>query len=100
MNRKEKCNNSLISDETDAAALETVTKTQILEVYETYLLQTGSSRRNLAVHMVSRGLEVPLPLPEGTTEIVDVHAFKASLVSTPGAAPVTPHASRIIDSRM
>ena len=88
------------SDETDAAALETVTKTQILEVYETYLLQTGSSRRNLAVHMVSRRPEAPLPLPEGTTEIVDVRAFKASLVSTPGATPVTQHASRIIDSHL
>jgi insulysin len=77
-----------ITAETDAAALETVTKTQMLEVYEGYLIRTGFFRRTLAVHMVSRKLEAALPLPREITEIVDMRAFKAGLDSTPGAEPI------------
>jgi hypothetical protein len=72
----------------------------MLEMYEKYLLRKGSFRRTLAVHMTSRKLEVALPLPGETIEIVDIHAFKAGLDSTPGATPVAPHASGIPDSRM
>jgi len=50
--------------------------------------------------MISRKLEVALPLPEETVEIVDIHAFKAGLNWTPGAAPVTPLTLHIPDSRM
>jgi hypothetical protein len=72
----------------------------MLEIYEKYLLRKGPSRRTLAVHMISRRLEVVLPLPEETIEIVDINAFKAGLDSTPGAAPVTPHTPNIPSSRM
>jgi len=89
-----------VADETDAAALESVTKAQMVEIYERYLLQEGPSRRTLAVHMISRRLEVALPLPDETIEIVDTRAFKAGLDSTPGAAPVAPHTPNIPDSRM
>lgn len=80
--------------------LETVTRAQMIDVYERYLLQEGPSRRTLAVHMISRRLEVALPLPEETIEIVDIHAFKAGLDSTPGAAPVARHAPNIPNSRV
>jgi len=89
-----------LQDKIDAVGLETVTKAQVVEMYENYLLQTGPFRRTLAVHMISRKLEVALPLPEGTIEIVDVHAFKEGLDSTPGATPVAPHVLSIPDSRM
>jgi len=88
------------TDETDAAALETVTKAQMLDVYKRYLLQNSPSRRTLAVHTISRRLEVVLPLPEETVEIVDIHAFKAGLDSTSGAAPVAPHTPDIPSSRI
>lgn len=81
-------------------ALETVTKAQVLEMSQKYLLQTGSFRRTLSVHMISRKLEVALPLPRETIEIVDAFTFKMSLDSTPGAAPVVSHTSTILDSRM
>lgn len=38
--------------------------------------------------MISRRLEVELPLSEETIEIANVHAFRVGLDSTPGAAPV------------
>jgi len=88
------------SDEIDAAALETITKMQVLEMYEKYLLPKGLSRRTLAVHMISRRLEAPLPLPGETIEIVDIPAFKMSLDSTPGATPVGLHETSIPGSRM
>ena len=72
----------------------------MLEIYERYLLKEGASRRSLAVHMISRRLEEGLPMSEETVEIVDVHAFKARLDSTPGAVPVAPHAPDIPGSRM
>jgi insulysin len=87
-------------DEADAAALESVTKAQMLEMYETYLLQSGPLRRTRAVHMISRKLEAALPLPGKVTEIIDIHGFKAGLDSTPGAAPVAPHTPSIPGSRM
>ena len=93
-------NTNFTTDETDAVALETVTKAEMIEVYEKYLLRGSPSRRTLAVHMISRRLEVALPLPEETMEIVDIHAFKAGLDWTPGAAPVVPHMRNIPDSRM
>ena len=83
----------------DAAALESVTKAEILEMYEGYLLQTGAFRRTLAVHTISRKLEAVLPLQKETVEIVDIHAFKSGLNSTLGATPVTPHAPSIPDGR-
>jgi hypothetical protein len=89
-----------ILDEIDAIALETVTKAQILEMYENYMLQTAPFRRTLAVHVISRKLEIMLPLPGETIEIVDVHTFKAGLDSTAGAAPVVPHVLSIPESRM
>lgn len=99
MNREELRDKSTI-DETDAAALESVTKAQMLEMYETYLLQMGPFRRTLAVHMISRKLEAALPLPGKMVEIVDVHGFKAGLDSTLGAVLVASHAPNIPDSRM
>lgn len=77
-----------------------MTKVQMLEMYEKYLLQTGPFRRTLAVHMVSRKLEEALPLPGEVIEIDDIHAFKARLDLTPGAVPVAPHTPSIPDSRM
>ena len=88
------------SDETDAAALETVTKAQVVDIYERYLLQRGPSRRTLVVHMISRRLEVALPLPEQTVEIVDIRAFKAGLDWTPGAALVASYMLNIPSSRV
>lgn len=82
------------------AALEAVTKAEMIEVYERYLLQKGPYRRTVAVHMISQRLEIAHPLPKETLEIVDIHAFKASLDWTPGAAPVVPHAPYTPDSRM
>lgn len=81
-------------------ALEVITKAQILNVYEKFLLQKGPFRRSLAVHMISRKLEVVLPLPGETIEIVDIPSFKAGMDSTPGAVPVTPYTSSIPDSRI
>ena len=72
----------------------------MIQIYEGYLLQTGPYRRTLAVHMISQKLEVALPLPKETIEIVDIHAFKAGLDWTPGAAPVAPLTPHIPDSRM
>lgn len=69
-------------------------------MYERYLLQKGPCRRTLAVHMISRKLEVELPLPKETMEIVDIHVFKAGLDWTPGAAPVVPFTPHIPGSRM
>jgi insulysin len=92
-------NNSTI-DESDAAALGTVTKAQILDMYETYLLKGGPFRRSLAVHMISRRLGVALPLPGDITEIVDIHAFKAGLDQTTGAVPVVSCRPSILDSAL
>lgn len=89
--------NNPIPEETDAVALETVTKAEMTGIYEKYLLQKGSCRRTLAVHMISRRLETVLPLPKETMEIIDVCSFKAGLDSTPGAEPITSH---IPESRM
>jgi len=72
----------------------------MIQVYERYLLQGGLLRRTLAVHMISRKLEVALPLPEETVEVVDIHAFKAGLDWTPGAVPVASLTPHIPDSRM
>jgi len=52
------------------------------------------------VHMISRKLEVELPLPKETMGIVDIHVFKAGLDWTPGAAPVAPFTPHIPGSRM
>ena len=89
----------LPTDETDAAALETVTKAQMLDIYKRYLLQKGPSRRTLAVHTISRRLEVTHPLAEETIEIVDIRAFKEGLDSTPGAEPVGPYTPGVPSSR-
>jgi len=94
------CYNNPTPDEADAAALEVVTKAQMIDVYKGYLLQKGPSRRTLAVHTISRRLEVTLPLPEGTIEIVDINAFKEGLDSTPGAVPVAPHTPDLLSSRI
>ena len=88
------------TDGADAAALEIVTKAQMMDVYTRYLLQKGPSRRTLAVHTISRRLEVAFPLPEGTIEIVDINAFKEGLDSTPGAVPVESHTPEILSSRI
>lgn len=72
----------------------------MIDVYTRYLLKKGPSRRTLAVHTISRRLEVALPLPEGTIEIVDIGAFKEGLDSTPGAVPVVPHTPDIPSSRI
>ena len=90
--------NNRTIDETDAAALEIVTKAQMIDIYKGYLLQKGPSRRTLAVHTISRRLEIALPLPEGTIEIVDINAFKEDLDSTPGAVPVALHTPEIPSS--
>jgi hypothetical protein len=71
----------------------------MIQVYQRYLLK-GPYRRTLAVHMISRKLEVVLPLPKETIEIVDIYAFKADLDRTPGAVPVAPLTLDIPDSRM
>jgi len=94
------CHNNPPTDEADAAALEIVTKAQMIDVYTRYLLRKGPSRRTLAVHTISRRLEVALPLPEGTIEIVDINAFKEGLDSTQGAVPVAPHTSDIPSSHI
>ena len=92
--------NNFITDETDAAALEIVTKTEMMDMYGGYLLQKGPCRRTLAVHVASQKLEVTLPLSEETTQIVDVQTFKAGLDRTPGAVPVASHTLYIPDSRI
>jgi len=84
-------------EETDAVALEAVTKAEMTGIYEKYLLQKDSCRRTLAVHMISRRLEATLPLSKETIEITDISNFKAGLDSTLGAEPVAPH---IPESRM
>lgn len=94
--QRERRNNS-IPEETDAVALEAVTKAEMTGIYEKYLLQKNSCRRTLAVHMISRRLESVLPLPKETIEIIDVCNFKAGLDPTPGAEPV---ASHIPESRL
>lgn len=100
MNRGGYTHNDPTTDETDAAAIETVTKAQMLDVYKRYLLQKGLSRRTLAVHTISRRLEVALPLPEETIEIVDICAFKEGLDSTAGAEPVEPHTPGVPSSHI
>lgn len=90
----------LVAGEADAAALETVTKEEMIDVYERYLLRGGPCRRTLAVHLVSQKLEVVLPLPRETIKIVDIQSFKAGLDWTRGATPVTAHTSHIPDSRI
>ena len=52
------------------------------------------------MHMISRRLEVALPLPEQTVEIVDIRVFKAGLDWTPGAAPVASYMLNIPSSRV
>ena len=93
-------NNNSIPEETDAAALEAVTKAEMTGIYEKYLLQRDSCRRTLAIHMISRRLEAVLPLPKETMEVIDICSFKAGLDATPGAKPVTSYMPHIPESRM
>ncbi|KAF7789938.1 hypothetical protein EIP86_000886 [Pleurotus ostreatoroseus] len=80
-----------LRDDTDAATIQTLQHSDILDAYDTYLMPTSPVRKKLSTHLVSQQLDESTQIiPQGTVVVRDEDEvlFKRSLNWSSAATPV------------